>query len=69
MVDNIIISTIIIVGGALIYKITSICFASKCSSFKFSCKDGLSVQRNVEREQSIRHLNDVEMAIPMSITS
>jgi hypothetical protein len=63
MIDPIIISSIILTSGALIYKIIIICYASKCKIFKCNCKEGLTVERDISREQSIRHLNDVEVKI------
>ena len=64
--DSIIISTIIVVSGALIYKIAVLCYASKCKIFKFNCKDGLDIERDIPREPSIRHLDEthIEIGIP-----
>ena len=61
--DSVIISTIIITSAALFYKICVICYASKCKIFKFSCVDGLTVERQITQEPSIRHLNDVELKV------
>lgn len=61
--DPIIISTIIIVSATLIYKIAILFYASKCNVFKCSLRNGVEIQRNIEKEQSIRHLGDVELKV------
>jgi hypothetical protein len=63
MIDSILISSIIISSSALLYKIIVICYASKCKIFKFNCQDGITVERDTQNEQSIRHLNDVEVKV------
>jgi hypothetical protein len=66
--DSIIISSIIVVSGALIYKIGVLCYASKCKILKCSCRDGLDIQRDVSREPSIRHLDETHIDIGVSKT-
>lgn len=61
--DSIIISTIIVVGGALIYKIGVLCYASKCKIFKCNCREGLTIERTITQEPSIRHLDETHISI------
>lgn len=59
--ESVIISTVIIVGAALIYKIFVLCYASKCKIFKCNCKDGIVINREIEQEPSIKSLNVVTL--------
>ena len=61
--DSLIISSIIIVSGAVIYKLAVLCYASKCKIFKCSCRDGLNIERTITQEPSIRHLDETNITI------
>lgn len=61
--DSIIISSVIIIGGALIYKIAVLCYASKCKMCKCNCKEGLVIERTIIHEPSIRKLDETHINI------
>jgi hypothetical protein len=66
--DSIILASIIIVSAGLIYKIAVLCFASKCKTFKFNCRDGLTIERIIQHEPSIRHLDETHIDVGVTKT-
>jgi hypothetical protein len=42
----------------VLYRIFTLFYYSKCKTFKCNCHDGLTVERDIEREKSLNNLNE-----------
>jgi hypothetical protein len=63
MTDEIITYYLVVVAIDTLYRIFTLFYYSKCKLFKCNCHDGLIVERAIEREKSLKNLNDFKIDI------
>ena len=63
MTEDLINYYFIIIGIDILYRNFTLFYYSKCKIFKCNCHDGLFVERDIEREKSIKNLTiaDIEL--------